>query len=191
MLLALCHRCWTWIEPKHERCVECGYTLDLHQPDPDPVTLQSLFGHPLGTLGEVSLRRSRLPAFGVLSAWDHGLLFLPDLRQLPSGGYAAIEGGNSQTSGSSRPGFWNLFARRTQIVPIAEACSVVRPELTIEQAVERFFDSPGALFVSRASLVRIIQRGTMLRVERQPGKTAVWQIESPFHVFQDNLARLS
>lgn len=190
MLLALCHRCWTWIEPKHERCVECGDTLDLHQPDPDLAELKSRFGSPLGMLGEVSLKRPRLPSFGVLAALENGLLFLPDLRQLPSGGYTAIEGGNSPAAGSARISFWSLFTRRTLAEMSTEASSVIRPSLTADTAAERFLDSPGALFIPRETIIRIVQRGTMFRVERKPGKTVAWRIESPSLVVRDNVRKL-
>lgn len=187
MLLALCHRCWTWIEPKHDRCVECGLTLDLHQPDPDLPALKSLFGSPLTVLGEVSLKRPRLPSFGVLAALENGLLFLPDLRQLPSGGYAAIEHGKNSWTGPARSGFWSLFARRTATVASSETVAAVRPPLTSDTAVERFLDSPGALFISRASIVRVIHRGTMFRVERKPGKTVAFRVESSPQAVRDHL----
>lgn len=187
MLLALCHRCWTWIEPKHDRCVECGSTLDLHQPDPDVAELKSLFGAALGVAGEVSLKRPRLPSFGALTVFENGLLFLPDLRQLPTGGYTAVEGGQGQTTGPSRTGFWSLFSRRTQSATSSDVISIVRPPLTEESAAGRFLDSPGALFIPREGIVRIIQRGTMFRVERKPGRTVAWRIESPAADFRVNL----
>lgn len=190
MLLALCHRCWTWIEPKHDRCVECGNALDLHQPDPGQAELTSLFGLPLTVLGEVSLKRPRLPSFGVLAALENGLLFLPDLRQLPSGGYMSIEHGKTSLTGPARVGFWSLFARRTATISSSETVAAVRPPLTSDAAVERFLDSPGALFISRPSIVRVIQRGAMFRVERKPGKTVAFRIESSPLAVRDHLRKV-
>jgi hypothetical protein len=186
MLLALCHRCWTWMEPKHERCVECGAAFSVRQPDPDAAALRTLFGESLVVLGEASIKRPRLPSFGVLSAFEHGLLFLPDVRELPSGGIVAVEPDTSAV-GSHHSGFWNLFSRRT---PSAlGTLPVVRPKLSTESAVNRFLDSPGALFVSRETIVRISQRGVVFRIERKPGRTVVWRLESPLAVVQEALLR--
>jgi hypothetical protein len=180
MLLALCHRCWTWMEPKQERCVECGGAVNLREPDPDPSELKTLFGESLCVIGEVSLKRPKLPSFGVLSAFDHGLLFLPDLRQLPSGGFVAIEHADRP---GSQPGFWSLFTRRTHAAGTG-VVPVVRPKLASEEAVDRFLDSPGALFIPRGAIVRILQRGSLLRVERKPGRTVAWRLESPLAAVQ-------
>lgn len=168
------------MEPKHERCAECGGTVNLREPDPDPTELKTLFGESLHVIGEVTLKRPKLPSFGVLSAFDNGLLFLPDLRQLPSGGFAAIEHADRP---ASQTGFWSLFSRRTQssgmgVVP------VVRPKLAADAAVDRFFESPGALFIPRDAIQRILQRGSLLRVERKPGRTVAWRLESPLAAVQ-------
>lgn len=190
MLLALCHRCWTWIEPKHERCVECGHVLDLQQPDPELSELKTLLGAPLVVLGEVSIKRPRLPAAGTLTAMEQGFLFLPDLRQLPTGGYTALESGSREAAGVARGSFWSLFTRKMQAAASTEAVVAVRPLLTEDSAAERFLDSPGALFIPRDAILRIILRGTMFRVERKPGKTVAWRIESPPAVLREHLHRL-
>ena len=126
----------------------------------------------------------------MLTAFKNGLLFLPDLRQLPSGGYTAIDDANGQLTGSQRAGFWNLFTRRTQPAVSTGIDSVVRPPITAESAAERFLDSPGALFVQRETILRIIQRGRMFRVERKPGRTVAWRLESPPAIVRDNVRKL-
>ena len=176
MLLALCHRCWTWMEPKHERCVECGGGINLHDPDPPPEDIRKLFGVAAGILGEASLKRPRLPSFGTLSSFENGLLFLPDLRELPTGGLAAVEGNHGRGAGSSPIGFWSLFSRRT--APEKASTPEARPPLTEDESVTRFVESPGALFVHRESIHRIVHRGTLLRVERKPGRTVAFRVES-------------
>lgn len=189
MLVTLCHRCWTWIEPKHERCVECGCPIDLHEPDPNSEQLRDLFAAPICGIAEVSLQRNaHLPSVGTLSAFDNGLLFLPDLRQLPSGGLSAVEPATSISREATRPGFWNLLIRRTSD-SVIDAPAGVRPELSLDCAVERFLDNPGALFIRREAVLRVFQRGTMLRIERKPGRTAVFRINSPLNLFRDMIAR--
>jgi hypothetical protein len=189
MLLALCHRCWTWMEPKHERCVECGGVIQLQEPDPSPDEIRALMGPSLGVLGEVSLKRPRLPSFGTLSAHDNGLLFLPDLRELPTGAVAAIEEPNGRRTPRLRSSFWNLFSRKSAATAI-ETAPAVRPALSESAAAERFLDSPGAMFVRRETIIRLIQRGALLRVERKPGRTVGFRIESSPIIVADHVRRL-
>ena len=186
MLLALCHRCWTWIEPKHDRCVECGSPVELEDPDPASDELQSVFGTPLFVLGEVSLNRAKLPSFGPLSAYTDGLLFLTDLRTLPRGGIVAADHAPRNLHGL--PGFWNRLVRRQGVSP--GNTERVRPCLPAATAVTSFFNSPGAMFIPRAAIVRIQHRGSLLRVERKPGRTVAWHIESSPSEMRDGLLRL-
>jgi hypothetical protein len=189
MLVTLCHRCWTWIEPKHERCVECGCPIDLHEPDPSEEHLRDIFAAPICGIAEVTLQRhANLPSLGMLTAFDNGLLFLPDLRQLPSGGMSAVEPATTLSRETTLPGFWNLLIRRTTD-SIIDAPAGVRPELSLDSAVERFLDSPGALFIRREAVLRVFQRGTMLRIERKPGRTAVFRINSQLSQLKDVVAR--
>lgn len=188
MLLALCHRCWSWMEPKQDRCVECGQTVNLHEADPDAAALAALIGAPLLVVAEVTISRPKLPAGGVLAAYAEGLLFLPDVRTLPTGGIAAITPGEP-ASATSLAGFWNLFAKRVRPAGV-EHTQLDRPLLSTEAVVERFFDSPGALFICRKTIARIQQRGTVLRVERKPGRTAAFRLDSPLPHAVENLARL-
>lgn len=190
MLVTLCQHCWSWMEPRHERCVECGETLDLLQPDPVPSELKALLGSVLATLGEVSLKRPRLPSSGVLTAFENGLFFLPDLRQLPSGGIVAVEFEPRPTAGNARPGIWNLFSRRSTPTISSEPKIFSRSLMTAETAATRFLESPGALFIARKTIVRIVQRESMLRIERKPGKTLTWKIESPSTITWNMMRKL-
>jgi hypothetical protein len=188
MLLALCHRCWTWMEPKQDRCVECGQPVNLHEPDPDAAALRMLIGDPLLVIAEVTISRPKLPAGGVLSAYSEGLLFLPDVRILPSGGIVAVFPGEP-TSTAPLSGFWNLFSRRTRTVG-DDRTPADRALLATASAAERFLDSPGAMLIRRETISRIQQRGRVLRVERKPGRTAAFRIESPLPSVVENLNSL-
>ncbi len=185
MLLALCHHCWAWIEPKHDRCVECGHTVNLREADPDAAALQALFGPALMVLGEMTINRPKLPAVGCLTAFTHGLLFLPDLRVLPSGGIVPL---NAVEEGPSRGKLWKFFSRHH--TSGNSQTMEDRPLLPVETAVERFFDSPGALFVRRDTIQRIQQRATTLRIERKPGRTVAFRIESGWPHTAENLRHL-
>jgi hypothetical protein len=166
------------MEPKHERCVECGGVFSQMDLDPDPRELQSLVGIGLGVISDVSLKRPRLPGHGALWAHEGGLLFLPDLRELPTGGLVAVEPAAPPTAGGIRPGFWHLFSRRGPTV-VDSPVTLVRPQLSADDAVERLLNSPGALFIPRNAIMRMQHRGTVLRVERKPGRTIVCRLESP------------
>jgi hypothetical protein len=175
------------MEPKHERCTECGGGLNLHEPDPDPETLRNVFGAEIGLLCEASLKRPRLPSFGTLSSFEHGLLFLPDLRELPTGGLAAVEGHRPKSGSASIP-FWNLFARRT--APEQITALEPRPPITAGEAASRFLDTPGALFIPQDSILRMVHRGTLLRIERKPGRTVAFRIENAAAVIRDGFLEL-
>lgn len=177
------------MEPKHERCVECGGVFNQADLDPDPAELQALIGGGLCVISEVSLKRPRLPGYGVLSAHAGGLLFLPDLRELPTGGLVAVEPAARLTAGGVRAGFWNLFSRRMQTVAESPA-AIVRPQLTAAAAAEQLLNRPGAVFIPRNAIVRVQQRGALLRVERKPGRTVAWRLESPLPCVQQQLRQL-
>ena len=178
------------MEPKHERCVECGCPVDLQEPDPDPTEFQELLSQPIGMIAEVSLKRAELPSSGTLTAFENGLVFLPDLRQLPSGGLTAVDAAEGTASEACRPGFWTLLMRRTTDA-VAEGPEVPRPALTLESASERFLDSPGGLFIRREAIVHVLQRGNLLRVERKPGRTVVFRTHSRIAAVKATLLKWS
>jgi|GEM_PF-799695 len=187
MLLAMCHRCWTWMEPKHERCVECGQSVNLQEPDPDDSALGELFGDALLVIAEVTLSRPKLPTSGLLAAYAGGLLFLPDVRTLPTGGLVAAP--SVSAAGKLRNGFWSLFAQRPA-TKSEEAAVTERPLLSTAVAATSFLETPGALFVRRESIRRLQLRGDVFRVERHPGRTLAFRVEAPLPDLVDQLQRL-
>ncbi len=176
------------MEPKHERCVECGCPVDLHEPDPEAAELEELFARPIGIITEATLKRAQLPSSGTLTAFENGVLFLPDLRKLPSGGLSAVEPAAGTLSETSRPGFWTLLMRRNA-GSTEEPLEIVRPEITPEAASERFLDSPGGLFIRREAMMHVLYRGNLLRIERKPGRTVVFRIRSPANIVKAGLLK--
>jgi hypothetical protein len=176
------------MEPKHERCVECGCPVDLHEPDPEAAQLEELFARPIAMIAEATVKRTQLPSSGTLTAFENGLLFLPDVRQLPSGGISAVEPVAGPSSETSQPGFWTLLMRRNSD-SLAQPSEIVRPEITLEAASERFLDSPGGLFIRREAIVHAHYRGNMLRIERKPGRTVVFRINSPAQTVKAGLLK--
>jgi hypothetical protein len=57
-------------------------------------------------------------------------------------------------------------------------------------AVERFFDSPGALFLQRDTVIRMTARGSLLRIERKPGRTVACRWEAPSATMRDALQKM-
>lgn len=163
MKLVLCQECVGWVELRDGRCGECHEVIDVDAPDPSLSRLRAVIGALAARLGEVRVRRKRLPARGTLYATTEGLLFLPHQVDYVT---HLIE---TTSTGTSM--LWSLAAvvwhpllflsplvksRRTK----EKLVEVSRPrDLAPEQGAqlpELLMESPGAFFIPLRS-IRLIQ----------------------------------
>ncbi|MEX2288506.1 MAG: hypothetical protein WD648_15520 [Planctomycetaceae bacterium] len=77
MSFLLCHECYSWVEPIHDRCPDCQESVDSSTADPPLSRLQNEIGNLIGPLGEVKVERRLLPDRGLLYLTSNGLFFLP------------------------------------------------------------------------------------------------------------------
>lgn len=72
-----CYDCYTWVQPREERCPDCKQTVQATANEPPTHALRRLVGEVRLRLGEVHVRRKLLPSIGVLYLTDGGLFFAP------------------------------------------------------------------------------------------------------------------
>lgn len=77
MSYLLCHGCYSWVEPKDERCPDCLQSVDSASMEPPLHSLQTTIGPVVRRLGEVSVPRKSLPDRGMLYATAGGFFFVP------------------------------------------------------------------------------------------------------------------
>ena len=164
-LIVVCSHCLTWAEPQADRCTECGVAVDIDAPDPDEAALAARLGEPLLELGPVRLDRRGWPSLGRLVATTEGLLFLPDFVPRPNG---AIEPRIEAADKPAGRSWWPVWSQHTATKPVQadDADDTVSRPL-----FQRLFDAPGSLFVSRASIRRLLARWNHLLVERRPARS--------------------
>lgn len=167
-LIVVCPHCLTWAEPQADRCTECGVAVDVDAPDPDEATLAQRLGEPLLELGPVRLDRPGWPSRGHLVATSEGLLFLPDFISRPNG---AIE---PRVEEPVSAGWWTAPLSPTWWWPSPSRVASTKPasgtgadSAPHPPPFQRLLDSPGGLFVARASVRRLLARWNHLQIERR------------------------
>jgi hypothetical protein len=170
-LIVLCPHCLTWIEIHAQCCTECGTSVTIEDPDPDNDTLTQRLGERLSDAGPVKLIRRGWPNFGRLLATTEGLLFIPQFSVQPNGALEAVttEAPRASQRVANLFHWWSLPLWRR---PVDQ--SPVRPEaapLPSASAVDLLFDSPGALFIQRTSIKRIVVRWGRVQIERPPSRS--------------------
>ncbi len=83
MALVLCHECLNWVEATEGWCDHCAAVVRVEEPDPPVEELAERIGRVVRLLGEVRLKRRKLPSVGMLYATEKGLLFVPHVRESP------------------------------------------------------------------------------------------------------------
>jgi hypothetical protein len=165
MRIVLCHHCWSWVPLEVEACPDCQQLVDLGEPDPLVTALDALFGQVAGRLATVRCERRQLPSLGALWGVGGGLLFLPELSQLPNGALAGPEEPTERFW--PLPRLWPLWGRKTPSTTSRVANHSEPPS----DLGERFLDSPGAVFVPRNHLIRAGLRGRTWTISRTVGRT--------------------
>ncbi|MCX7395294.1 MAG: hypothetical protein NTW75_14365 [Planctomycetales bacterium] len=160
-LMVVCPHCVTWVKTPVERCSECGVAINSAAPDQDLVTFAFRLGQPLLELGPVRLNRNGWPNIGQLIATTEGLVFLPDFISRTNGAMV--------TRFEYKPKWreWlHYFLGGTQQTP---AVQMSPPEIIVgrnQPLAQRLFDSPGAVFVNRIGISRMILRLNQLQIQR-------------------------
>ncbi len=164
MSLLLCHECFTWVRPVDGRCPQCLQPVEQAMPDPPLHVLQAEIGEVLHRIGEVKVRRRKLPDQGMLYATTNGLYFIPHLSERVT---ELIE---THSAGSSM--LWSLaalvWAPLMLVLPFVKSkqlkardVQVVRPQYLSpddsHQLPQFLMDNPGVFFVSLKS-IRLVER---------------------------------
>jgi hypothetical protein len=180
--IVLCHTCWSWVLLDAEHCPDCHQPIDLSDPDPSPAELAERFGRVICCLGQVLRQRRGLPARGMLFGLTGGLLFLPDLQPCPNGAWTVSECASPPSW--TRQRWWPFWRARTPGDTPREfhAGAVV---LDGEQAVDRFLNRPGGVFVPRPNLLRAQLRGHCWILSRTHGCTLRLTVLSPIEAAWD------
>ena len=189
-LIVVCSHCLTWVEPHAERCTECGVTVDVDAPDPDPETLAARLGEPLAELGPIRLDRRGWPSLGRLIATSEGLLFLPD--------HALRSNGALEPRRDEPAHVVSWFARLTQgwRSSSPQTAAALRASFQNGDPAHRFtvsqslLDAPGSVFVRRASVRRTLARWSHLKIERQPTRSVLLAPVAPGDTVKQLLSRL-
>jgi hypothetical protein len=171
-LIVVCPHCLTWIETHAETCTECGRPVSVDDRDPSVEDLTERLGVSLADIGPMKLLRRGWPECGRLLATTEGLLFVPRFVVQPNGALQAAtdDGGSGTARVPQLFHWWSEPARRT---PAEEAVAGEPPtaELSTVPVLNLLFDSPGAFFIRRESIHRIIVRWSRAEIERRPSRT--------------------
>lgn len=188
-LIVLCPHCLTWIEIHAHACTECGGGVDIDDRDLDPEIVEQRLGEWLVDLGCVRLLRRGWPNVGGLLASTEGLLFVPQFIVRPSGALVAISEG--ATDGPDRlrnliP-WWSLpvWRRTTTEIEPTEAVAIPRQPLR-----DLLYDSPGAFFIRRDSIRRVLARWGRVQIERSPARMVSLTSASAGSNLRESLRRL-
>ena len=156
-------------------CPECGFGINLDQPDLERDTLAKVLGTPLMLHGSVRVERPELPSYGELIGTSQGILFLPRLHRRLNGAWEAVA--------STRLPVWWPF-RGDQASPrflewLRHPLGVKIPgdaghEPVVESApnelslVDRLMESPGAFFVEHRLIQTVTSRKRTVKLNRLP-----------------------
>lgn len=195
MPFVLCHECLTWIEPKRNRCPDCPATIDLSEPDPDPVQLRRRLGDLVCRLGEIRVQRTGVPTRGTLSATTNGLFFLPQ-RIEPAFSEIDVPTGAASVFSSLGTLLWSplglLDPRSRWETDHSPLLSHPEPlELhDSDRLPELLMENPGAFFVA-CHVIRWCecrrQRGL---IQRRQMTTLRFQLLSDSHEFRERFSRV-
>ena len=172
-LIVVCPHCLTWAEPHADRCTECGVVVDVDAPDPDAESLALRLGEPLLELGPVRLDRRGWPSLGRLVATTEGLLFLPEFVRRPNGAIEPrLDEPDHSASWPARLGRSWWWPQRSQLTTPAKSAPAADADDTVSRPIhQRLLDTPGGLFVARASVRRLLARWNHLQIERHPARS--------------------
>lgn len=170
-LIVVCPHCLTWIEPQSECCPECAGAVDVDAPDPLESELSTQFGELLGGLGLVRLDRRGWPSIGRFVATTEGLMFIPDIFFRPNGAISLREKvsdeNESWSERISQSSWWPWRA----VVPVTDEPSQAEAEFAAMSITAQMLSSPGALFVARRSIKRIVPNWNRVRIDRSPSRS--------------------
>ncbi len=169
MSFLLCHDCYTWVEPKDNRCPECLLVMDLSASDPTPDFLLEVMGELVECLGAVRIPRRLLPDLGVFYATTNGLFFVP---QLLNEGKSAENQANNSGSLTARilslMGDWFPFPRGS--VTSRDVDSSERmPEIETADLPALLMAHPGAFFLPRDQIRSLTRKRSRWGIERKQG----------------------
>lgn len=179
MSYLLCHHCLCWVEPFENWCPECYLEIDPHEPDPEIGDLARILGIPVQLLGEVRVRRRRLPDRGFLYETSGGLFFVPhEYGRVPVA---------SLRSDPAHDAIWTLVGFAFFPIAIARALmgsgsssgrspgyeQVTRPRYLLDAGAEQMsqllMSDPGVFFVRKQAIQIIRRRFSNWVIERIHG----------------------
>lgn len=169
-LIVVCPQCLTWIEIQSDCCPECATALSVEDVDPPVDLISQRMGERLRDLGAVKLLRRGWPENGQLVATTEGLLFVPHLVVRPNGALEPVAEDASLLSSrvSGLFHWWSLPPWRHSVDEQNQA-SIHPPEnLSLPSLL---FDSPGAFFIVRTTIQRIVARWGRVQIDRQPSRS--------------------
>ena len=197
MSFLLCHECYAWVEPRGDRCSHCGQIVDPEATDPPLSTLAAAIGDLRHLVGEIRVRRKRLPELGLLYATSQGLLFVPHRTVY------AMQTVEGQGAGASL--FWTLATAVWS--PLMLVAPFVRTRRTQEQAVpvadpqylepddssrlpELLMEDPGVFYIPRRTIRSLRRRRHTWTVERALATPLKFRAEGDRALFHRQMTEL-
>jgi hypothetical protein len=170
-LIVVCPQCLTWIEIQSDCCPECATSLSVEDVDPPVELISQRMGARLRDLGALKLLRRGWPENGQLIATTEGLLFVPHLVVRKNGALEPVAEEAplraSRVSGLFQ--WWSLPPWRRSIEDQQSHPSSHSPEnLSLPGLL---FDSPGAFFIVRTTIQRIVARWGRVQIDRPPSRS--------------------
>lgn len=179
-LIVLCPQCLTWIDTSADCCGECGTFVSLLDPDPSDDILNERLGEWQHEVGALRIARRGWPDRGQLLATTQGLLFIPAYQIHLNGALEAQS--DEPTAGSGRVAqllhWWSVPPWRRAAEGTPRRLESGLPAMS---PLELLRDSPGAVFVARGSIRRLLFRWGRVLIERLPSRTVTLlpQAEAP------------
>ena len=198
MSLLLCHECYSWVEPRYDRCPDCECVVESSTPDPSPGELQEAIGKIESALGQVVVGRRGVPNRGILYQTTNGLAFVP--HQLEH----IIQAG--EESGGTITVVWTIAALVWSplmlILPFVRArqgkprrVQVAFPQvITSDQShrlAELLMDNPGVFFIPRRCVRSVRRRRNAWTIERVHAVPVRFKPEQGSRVFRHRMQHLS
>lgn len=197
MALLLCHDCFTWIEPRNDRCPDCECAVESSTPDPSTFELQETIGGIVNALGQVVVARRRVPNRGILYQTTNGLVFIPHqtekITQMDDGG------GGMAMAWTIAALIWSPlmlvlpFVRPKQ--PKIKQVQVAFPQVVTSDQSHRLagmlMANPGVFFIPRRAVRALRRRRSAWLIERMHAVAVRIRPEQGSRLFHHRMRELS
>ncbi len=197
MSFLLCHDCYTWVEPRDNRCPECLLVMDLSAADPPVSQLRDVMGDIVDRVGEVRIPRRMLPEWGTLYQTTRGLFFVP--HEMDSA-LAADAGPLTGTSVMWSLGtlMWSPLFFLTPFLrtppPRQTSVRILKPRHLCEADSKKLpillMENPGAFFLPRAQIQSAYRKRSRWIIERSAGGRLLLMPVNSARLFREKFTHL-